>query len=80
MTKLTGELLKFEKKEISIMTALTMTNKAVTNHGMRTGKLSLKERFIKYMEENGAQIVCGFLALNGNFHACRFYLEQTGNR
>ena len=61
------------------MTALTMTNKAAEN-GIRTGRLKLRERFTRYMEKNGFQIACGLLALNGNFNAYRFYMDQTSER
>lgn len=55
------------------MAAITMTNKAVSNPRTETRRLSLKERFVKYMEENGVQIACGLLALNGDSNAYRTY-------
>lgn len=34
------------------MTAITMTNKAALKMGTETPKLSLKEKFTKYMKDN----------------------------
>ena len=62
------------------MTAMTMTNKAAMKKETATGKLSLRERFSKYMEEYGIQIACGLLALNGDCNAYRTYAYMTRER
>jgi len=62
------------------MTAMTMTNKTVLDKGTKTSRLSLRERFARYMEENGVQIACGLLALNGDLNAYRTYAMLTEER
>lgn len=62
------------------MTTMTMTNKAVLEQRTETRRLSLRERFAKYMEENGVQIACGLLALNGDFNAYKTYAMLTEKR
>ena len=62
------------------MTATTMTNKAVLEKGTKAGRLSLRERFARYIEENGVQIACGLMALNGDSNAYRTYAMLTEER
>lgn len=63
-----------------IMTAMTMTNTATYKKETDNRRLSLMERFKKYFETYGAQIACGLLSLNGDFHAYKLYTEMTSNR
>ena len=62
------------------MTAMTMTNKAVMEKGTKAVRLSLRERFARYIEENGVQIACGLMALNGDSNAYRTYAMLTEKR
>ncbi|MDE7313010.1 MAG: hypothetical protein K2N87_15535 [Eubacterium sp.] len=62
------------------MTAMTMTNKAAYKKDSDYRRLSLMERCRRYFEENGAQIACGLLVLNGSSNAYKMYAELTGRR
>lgn len=62
------------------MASMTMTNTAVYKKDSEHRRLSLMERFKKYMEENGAEIACGFLALNGGSNAYKLYTQLKNAR
>lgn len=70
------------EKEIIHMkaTAMTMTNRVAMKQQVKEGKLSLKERFSRYMDEYGIQITCGLMALNGDCNAYRTYTDLTRAR
>lgn len=61
-------------------TAMTMTNRVAMKQQVKEGKLSLKERFSRYMDEYGIQITCGLMALNGDCNAYRTYTDLTRAR
>ena len=62
------------------MTTMTMQHKAAVNKGAEKNRCSLRDRFYNYFEENGAQIVCGMLALNGRSDAYKLYAQLTAKR
>lgn len=61
------------EKENETMTTAVMRNKTVYSTKTGKHKMSLKERFVNYMRENGAEIACGMIAMNGDSHAYRLY-------
>lgn len=57
-----------------------MTNTATYKKDTDNYRLSLMERVKNYFQTYGAQITCGLLSLNGDFHAYKIYTEMTSNR
>lgn len=62
------------------MTTITMTNKTAWEKETETPKLSLKEKFARYMKENSVLITCGLMTLNGNSNAYRTCAMLTEER
>ena len=62
------------------MTAMTMTNTAAYKKDSDHRRLSLMERFKKYMEENGAEIACALMALNGDTNSYKLYMQLKNAR
>lgn len=64
---------KDEEKENKSMSTIALKNTDQRVFEKEEKKAGLRERFAEYWMENGAMIISGMMALNGNTNAYRTY-------